>query len=296
MGQDRVNQKEYKKQLKLQEKEAKSAKKKQKKKLSRKEWEKTYIPLTGIMGNANDYHIYNMRVIDKIIGFLLGFGLSAVVIYVFFRNIIFVLIVSIFIGSKSIRLYKYHLTDKRKNLLLMQFKDLLESLTSSYSSGKNTTDAFKDAYYDMQNIYGTDADIVIELGIISGGIDNNLTIEALLQDFANRSGLDDIQSFADVFDACNRLGANVRTVVNDTRSVINDKIEMEQEIDTMINSGKNEINIMIVMPLVVMLVLSGSGSMSVTVNTPINIAVKVVALLIFSVAYVMGRKITNIKV
>lgn len=32
-----------------------------------------YIENHGLMGNANDYHIYHMKWIDYIIGFSLGF-------------------------------------------------------------------------------------------------------------------------------------------------------------------------------------------------------------------------------
>ena len=280
---------------KLAEKTKKEEKKAEKKKSARK-LDKEYVPIRGLLGNATDYHTYDMSPLDKLIGFAIGFGLAALVVFVFFRSLWLTLVVGVIVGVNSVFPYKQFLIKSRRDKLTYQFKDLLEALTASYSAGKNTVEAFIDVCEDLKNIYGEDADIVKEVKLINNGLSNNYVIEELLSNFAKRSGLEDIQSFADVFEVCNRQGANIKTVVSDTRTVINDKIETEMEIKTMLASGKNEINIMICMPLIIMLVLSGSGSMSVTTNTFINVIVKIICLGIFSGAYLLGRKIMDIKI
>mgnify|MGYP000683010527 FL=1 len=58
----------------------------------------------------------------------------------------------------------------------------------------------------MISIYGEESDIVRELELICTGLNNNINIEVLLTDFAERSGLDDVMSFANVFEVCNRRG------------------------------------------------------------------------------------------
>ena len=67
------------------------------------------------------------------------------------------------------------------------------------------------------------------------------------------------------------------------------------EIKTMVAEKENELNIMMVMPLVIMLALSGMGSMSAVSNTPVNIIAKIVVLGIFFASYKIGRKILDIK-
>lgn len=191
-------------------------------------------------------------------------------------------------------IYEKHMRDKRLKELVVQFKDMLESLVASYSAGRTTVDAFLDALNDMQNIYGKDADIVRELSTVSIGMQQNIILEDLLMDFARRSGLDDVHSFANVFEVCNRQGGNIQEIVSDTRDIINDKIEIESEIKTMITGSQNELNIMLVLPLIVAIASSGLGSGAITNNTPLNIVVKIVVLLIFFLAYKLGRKITDI--
>lgn len=88
----------------------------------------------------------------------------------------------------------------------------------------------------------------------------------------------------------------MRRVVGETREIINDKIETELEIQTLLTANKNDLNIMIVMPVLIMLMLNGMGNMSIVQNTPLNVLVKIGALALFGTAYYMGRKIVDIKI
>ena len=88
----------------------------------------------------------------------------------------------------------------------------------------------------------------------------------------------------------------MKKIVADTRDIISDKIEIEMEIQTTVASNRNEINIMSVMPFVVIAMMGTLGQSDITDNTPVNIAVKIIALIMFVIAYVLGRKITDIKV
>lgn len=255
-----------------------------------------YIEIRGLVGEVPDYHVYHMRKTDYLIAYMLGVVLGAVIVFAFFRSIIFTIgggIVCAFIVPPYYREYK---RNSRLNSLREQFKDLLEALTASYSAGRNTVDAFGDAREDMVSIYGEEADIVGELQAICAGLANNINIEQLLLNFAERSGLDDVMSFANVFEACNRQGSDLKRVVSDTRDIINDKIEIEMEIETMLSGNKNELNIMMVMPVVVVLSLSSMGTGTIVSNSPINLVVKLICLGIFGAAYLVGRKIVDIKI
>lgn len=256
-----------------------------------------YLPKKGLIGQGDDYHIYEMNRKEKLIGFLLGSAAAFVVIYLFFKSVLFGILTGAAAGIGIQNYYAKYLCEKRKKTLLLQFRDMLESLTSSFSSGKNTNGAFEDAYRDMIQIYGEKSDIVTELRIILMGVNSNINIETLLADFADRSELDDIKSFADVFEVSIRQGANIKDIISATRDIINDKIEMELEIGTLLSGNKNELNIMMIMPLVIIMSMEGLGSeMTVTGNSLLNIVIKIGALGIFAAAYVLGRKITTIKI
>ena len=215
----------------------------------------------------------------------------------FFRNGIVPALAAAAAAVLAQGIYQESRLNRRKKELLLQFKDLLESLTSSYATGKNTLDSFKDAWNDLEQIYGEQADITRELAIIVTGMESNINVEDLLTNFAQRSGLEDVASFADVFRVSLRQGANIQNIIASTRDVINDKIEIELEIQTIIAGNKNELNIMMVMPLIILVSLGGMGSdMTAASNTRENVVVKLIALGMFYLAYQLGRKYTDIKV
>ncbi len=256
-----------------------------------------YEPIESLIGGGADYHIYKMSIQDRAIGGIIGGGIGAVVSWLFFQNGFVTAAAVIAVAVLAQGIYRESKLKKRKKELLLQFKDLLESLTSSYATGKNTLDSFKDAWNDLEQIYGDQADITTELAIIVTGMENNINIEDLLTNFAKRSGLEDIASFADVFRVSLRQGANIQDIIASTRDIINDKIEIEMEIQTIIAGNKNELNIMMVMPLVILVSLGGMGSdMTAASNTLPNVVIKMIALGMFYLAYHLGRKFTDIKV
>lgn len=260
----------------------------------RKRQESVYIPIPGVMGIGDDYHVYTMSLSDRLMAAGIGVGAGVAIGYVFFSSWVMALVLSVGIGWYLQKPFQEYLRKKRLKKLLLEFKDLLETLTASYSAGQTTAKAFADALGEMADLFGEDADIVTELKMINAGLQHNYNIEDLLLNFAQRSGLDDVDSFANVFEVCNRKGGNLKQIVGETRSVINDKIEIEMEIQTMVAASRNELNIMMVMPFLIMLTMRGLGD-SMTGNSLTNIIVKVAALGIFAGAYVLGIKMVDIK-
>lgn len=255
-----------------------------------------YVEIQGLLGEGMDYHTYHMKRVDYLVSWLLGCVVAAIVLYAFFQNPLLMAVGGVLCGCMMPKYYQEFKKKRQLNELRLQFKDLLESLTSSYSAGRNTVDAFADAADDMISIYGEDACIVQELQIICTGLQNNINIEALLLNFAERCGLDDVTSFANVFEVCNRQGSDLKRVVSDTREIINDKIEIEMEIETMLSGNKNELNVMMVMPVIIVIMLRGLGAGGGSANTLTNIVIKIICIGIFGLAYVMGRKIVDIKI
>ena len=253
------------------------------------------IPKVGITGVGEDYSFYKMSIFERISGYIIGFFAGFAASYVMYKVPVFSLIVGVTLGFVGVPIYQKYLLNKRQRLILIQFRDLLDSLSNSFSAGKNTPDAFADAYTDIKMSYG-DSPMTNELSIINNGLHNNFVIEDLLRDLSLRCGIDDINSFAETFAVCNRLGGNLKKVVSESRDIISDKIEIELEIQTTVAGSKNEINIMCAMPFVIVGMMGMLGEDAITANTPINVIVKIIALGMFAFAYSIGKKITDIKV
>lgn len=254
-----------------------------------------YKPIPGLIGDATDYNLYTPNIKEKILWFVIGLIASGSVLYLFYENIFVSLIVGALCGIAFIPIRTKQMIKKRRQKLSLQFRELLDALSTSIGAGKNVQDAFQGAIEDLSLQFTPESDIVRELETICAGMYNNIAIEDLLLNFAARSGIEDIANFANVFATCYRKGGNINEVIKNTAEIIGDKIEIKMELQTMVAGQKNEMNIMLVMPALFIIVMKSMGGGLIDLSTPIGILSTTGALAIFVLAYFAGQWITNIK-
>ena len=255
-----------------------------------------YELIEGIYTDAIDYDYINIGIKEKLIGFFIGFIIAFLAIQIFFGIVIISFVIAIFFGFKAIPVYRKYLIYKRKKKLLLEFRDLLDSLNNSLAAGDNVNDAFNNALEDMISQHGENAYITKEVNIIIGGLYNNIVIENLLMNFADRSHLEDIKDFCDTFCTCIRLGGNLKVIINDCKEIITQKIDIELEINTIIAGNKNQLNIIILMPFIIIAMMQTMGFDAIMALNFTTITTKIIALIIFILAYRLGLKIIKIEV
>lgn len=255
-----------------------------------------YQPIPGLICEATDYHTYTPNRKEKVIWFLIGMVVSGAVLYIFYENLIVSLIAGVVCGVLFVPIRTKQVIQKRKQKLTQQFRGLLDALSTSIGAGKNMFDAFIGAADDLAVQYSPEADIVTEVNIICIGLNNNIQIEDMLLNFAQRSGVEDISNFANVFATCYKKGGNIKDVIKNTASIIGDKIEIKMELETMVAGQKNEQNIMLVMPVFFVLIMKSMGGGLIDLSSATGILSVTAALVIFVLAYFISGKITDIKI
>lgn len=252
-------------------------------------------PIRALIGEGTDYSIYNPTLKEKIIWFIIGMIASGAVLYVFYENLIVSGIAGAVCGYFFIPIRTKQVIKKRKAKLTTQFRGLLDALSTSIGAGKNMYDSFAGAADDLAVQFTQEADIVKEINIIRIGMDNNIQIENLLLNFAERSGVEDVKNFANVFATCYQKGGNIKDVIKNTASIIGDKIEIQMELQTMVSGQQNEQNIMLVMPVIFILLMKSMGGEMIDLQSPVGILSVTGALVIFVLAYFISKKILDIK-
>lgn len=248
----------------------------------------------GITGVGTDYTVYILSSREKLLAILVGFLVGYVASYIYFDNTPVSIVVGAVVGYMAISIYQGMLFRKRQKELRLQFRDLLESLSNSYTVGMTANRAFHTAYNDMTIEHGADSYIAREVQLICAAHDNQgIEIKDMLNDFAERSGIDDVRSFAGVFDVSSDLGGDIAKIIRETRDMIGEKIEIEMEIQTMVTGQRNQLNVLAVMPLVMSVVTRFFDQDS---GSALVIGVKLAALGLFAFAYWLGTKIVDIKV
>lgn len=261
-----------------------------------------------------NYKVYYMKPLEKRLYFLGAFVVGALVGFLFYGGIgkdsygnatvltyILDAVFSIGFGTIAGKLFIPMRTEQiisgRKKKLKSQFRDMLDGITTSLGAGNNIMFAFTAVYNDLQVQYPADAFIVKELEVILSGMQSNFRIEDMLEDFGKRSGVDDIESFANVFRVCNRKGGNIQDVIRNTHEILSQKMKMNEEIETTISGSKMDQNIMIILPIALIAIIKlMSPEFGSYFASAAGIVATTVAIGLFITAYLVGKSIMNIKV
>ena len=182
--------------------------------------------------------------------------------------------------------------------LTLQFKSMMEALVTSLTAGYSLERAFSDARRDLSFVYDKDAYIFRELDEIIAGLKVNIPIEKLLSDFGERSGVEDIENFANVVSAAKKSGGNLVRIIEKTVRSISDKISVEEEMETMITAKKLEEKIMMVMPYGILFYLriSNGGFLDVLYHNAFGVVMMTVFLAGIYMANLWASKIMDIPV
>ena len=244
-----------------------------------------------------NYKVSPSGIVDHIVAFAKGFGLGFLLLYVYYQIIILSIIGGAVFGIVFIFTSAQKAISKRKYKLRMQFYDLLESMSVSMRAGNPPLKALVSASEDLSLIYPDTSDIIIELNIIIKRFENAVPLSVIFNDFATRSGLEDINSFASIYSTIEGKSSRADEIIRETQQIIADKMEIEMEIDTLMTAAKGQLNIMLFMPLVILLVMgyAGAGFMDSIYIEPMGRVVATIGLAILIISYVLGRKISTIK-
>lgn len=245
-----------------------------------------------------DYDVYVMSRQERLFHMALAAVALFAVGYIFYHNVILSAILAL-LCVKYPKIRTRQIIEKRKNQLTIQFKDMLYSLSSALSVGKSVETGIRDSLQDLRVIYpDPDTDILREMEYILRGIGMNNTIEEMFGQFAQRAHLEDIDNFVDIFVTCKRTGGDLIEVMRSTSNTIGEKIEIKQEINTMISGKKYEFNLMMVLPVIMVAFLSATSKdyMEPVFTEIPGIIAMTVAIGIFILAYVVGSKVMKIEI
>lgn len=188
-------------------------------------------------------------------GYVVIFFLS----YLFYHSIIF----SIAAGFTSVLFKKQcceFMNNRRKKEIILEFKDLLYSLSASIATGRYITEALLDSETNIKMIHGEKSLMYKELQFINRQIgENHVAEEVALMDFAQRSGIEDILSFVEIYSICKYTGGNLQSVISTTSDTIMEKIKLQQEIKNMMLEKQFEGRIVGVIPIVIISFLNISS-------------------------------------
>lgn len=170
-------------------------------------------------------------------------------IMIFYQNLWLMMICGLAGAVLCPNYQKKRLMQKRRQQLRNEFKEALYSLVVSMRAGRSLEGAFSAALEDMDEvmtpyIYQEWKDIVRQL-------DMGFAVEESLADFGERSGIEEIQSFARTIEVCKRTDGDITRVMENTIQLLQERMEIQMELKVLLAKKKTEQRILSVMPFVV---------------------------------------------
>ncbi len=249
-------------------------------------------------GRGIDYSVYKMSVPEWLLYAVMAGAVLFLVGYIFYQNMILSGAFALF-GVLYPKIRKKKIIEARKKKLSLQFKDMLYSLSSAVGAGNSVESAISIALEDMKQQYNDSGVFIIqELELMKVRLQMNRTVEEVFSDFAKRSHLEDVETFASIFQIAKRTGGNLIDIIRNTTQIIADKIEISQEIETMLSGQQMEQKVLTVMPfaLVFFMTKTGGGFMDPIFMEWSGRVIATISLLVILLANLWSKKIASIRV
>lgn len=126
-------------------------------------------------------------------------------------------------------------------------------MAASLSAGYSIENALAASVTELNMLYGSQGMLAAEFADMARQIGLNRTAEQAFENFAERSGIEEIRSFVQVLTVAKRSGGELVAIMSRTADSIRDKIQVHEEIRTMTASRRLEQRIMNLLPFFIII-------------------------------------------
>lgn len=245
--------------------------------------------------------IKSLRLRDCSSGFslrenLIDLGKGALVtglLALFFYRSVWALLPMLPVGWLYLRRSRYHRRRRKNRELLVQFKECLLAVAASMRAGYAVENAFVDSITDMRSMFGEGCVMERELKLLRQGLGNNVTLEALLAEMGQRSSLEEMREFAEVFAIAKRNGGSIPVMIDAACGSISRRLAVEEEMETLLAARKLEQRVMNAMPFMIVwyVEVSNPGYFDMLYGNLTGAALMTICLGVYLAAYGLSEKI-----
>ena len=189
---------------------------------------------------------------------------------------------------------------KKKELLRLnlEFKDYLYAASAALAAGYSVERSFVAAIKDVRQLYGEGSVLAERLGAMEQRLSVQEPMEQILSDFARESGSEDIENFVEIFCYAKRGGGDFIHIIATSTERICDKMEVLEEIHTVMAEKALEQKVMCLVPAGVLLFfkISSPDFIGKLYGNLTGVLIMTASLILYAAAFFLGVKIVEIEV
>ena len=242
-----------------------------------------------------DYRIYTFSWKERLVCWIEGMVLNGTVSILFFDSFLAmipgVMLVFFYHQEKKRRLMRRRIHHLRK-----EFQCFLNEMIAALQTGRSIENAFLEAIKDTEKYLEQETIFVMEMKKIGGSMSVGEPLEKLLLDFSTRSHLEEMEYFAEVFLIGKHSGGNLIGIMKNTIRMLQERMDAEEELYTILTEKQVEFYLMSIIPLVILLYLRiGANQLIQSLYGNITgICMMSLCLLIYGGCYLYGKRILEI--
>jgi len=181
----------------------------------------------------------------------LFFGVCFAVGWLFFEHwlIAFILgALGVWSSSKNKEAY----IRKQKQLVSVQFEQMLYAVANALQAGKSVENSFLAAEADLKLLYRGYAPLLLrELEGLNRKVQHGTPLEKAIDVFQRRMDIPEVSNWANIFGTCKRTGGNLVHVMRHSSRLVVEKMSMERELSVMIAGKRFEAKALSIVPFLV---------------------------------------------
>lgn len=189
---------------------------------------------------------------------------------------------------------------ERKEELSREFAQGAEAILNALEAGYSKENALREAIKDLKGTKQKDSDSLLlsEFIYMQRQMAVNRPIESLFLELGRRSGVEDIETFGEIFSVAGKKGGNLVHIIKKTVGVMKEKQALLQEIRVQTASKRLEFRIMclIVPGMVAYLQIFSPGFLDILYHNLIGQLFMGAVLLAYLGAICLGERMTEVEI
>lgn len=186
----------------------------------------------------------------------------------------------------------------KRNRIKEQFKELLLLSETGQKAGMSVDNALINSKDDLVVLFGKYQPVVTLVERIIIFRRNNKPIGDVFIDAGEKTGIEDITQFGQIYEIAYEKSGNMSAVMHETANSIIEKLETENEIYLALNDKSFELKVLEMMPFFIMgyIELTNRNYFEMMYGSIFGIGVMSIFVMIYLLVYGWGRKILKIEV
>lgn len=230
---------------------------------------------------------------NRIKSYFISFIIFALYSFIFFRSVYVSIVISAVISIKFQSIFFEYFKAQSLKQEQRIFRDLLDLLNSSIMSGQNFYQALSFSGEELEEYYDPQSYVVLAVKGLKSDLDNGKTEKDSLKAFKIMCRIKEAGIFADTLIIALGSGMDLAKIISSSRDSINSQMDVEFEVSTSLNSGKRELIIMILLPLLILFLLTKTQISKLSFVDYLIRSV-VFIMILFSIHF--GEKIINLEI